>query len=105
MSADYTAEIVPLTRAQLDWLGHALANVQLRCYDEQSAHLSLVSKVKAYDKREPNVVVMMTPIELMVALWASHEGRIRNNAERMIRGELQRLFERLSGCKGINDAS
>lgn len=102
MNQSDTSEIVTMTRSQLEWFRYALVVVQLRNLDEQSAHLRLSSAVSHYTD-EPVAVLALTPPEIVVGQCAVNEGRIRNHAERLVRSELQRMFEKMTGCKGVND--
>lgn len=99
-----TSEIITMTRSQLEWFRHALDVVHLRSLDEYSAHLRLTATARGCAvSNEPVVVFALTPLEIVVGQCAVSEGRIRNHAERLVRGELQRMFEKLTGCNGIND--
>lgn len=77
-SESQTGPILLLTPVELDWLYHALANVQTRGQAEHKARGEVAAKV--WDRRfldQPRFAISFTPLQMDVLLHAVNEGRCR----------------------------
>jgi hypothetical protein len=88
--------MLTIRATDLDWLMHAVDNVQTRTPDEATLRQGLIGRFYVAlneNPRLPEFVMAFTPDQALLLTWAVKEGRCRNGDEWLTRGRLQGMFE------------
>lgn len=89
-----TTPILSFSHAELNWLWHALRNVQARSVGEVDARQGVLNIVDAAKQKELAIyVIAFSPVQLCVVHSACIEGRTRTGDEQLMQHRVKERIE------------